>query len=128
MHNGFDSYLAWLSQRKVRPSENALLGSIVLIGMMQMTCLLISYVLPTAKNTLVCICIMLFFCVLFLVYALTGKHDVNVLEGSIEDSSHLFIEKEIVSVTLENGFIQGATAIMSSHCEVYPNMGLNTNV
>ena len=46
----------------------------------------------------------------------------------MEDTPLLFIEKEIVAIKLQDVFIQGSTGIVYSHCEVYPNMGISTDV
>ena len=59
---------------------------------------------------------------------LTGRPQANILEGTVEDTPLLFIEKEIVAIKMEDVFIQGSTGIVYSHCEVYPNMGINTDV
>ncbi len=40
----------------------------------------------------------------------------------------MFIEKQIIAVTIENAFVEGLTGIVSSRCEVYPNMGIGTDV
>ena len=50
------------------------------------------------------------------------------MEGTVEDTPLLFVEKEIIAVTIPDAFVQGKTGIVSSYCEIYPNMGVNTDV
>ena len=57
-----------------------------------------------------------------------GKEQANILEGTVEDTQLLFVEKEIIAVTIADAFVQGNTGIVYSYCEIYPNMGINTDV
>ena len=57
-----------------------------------------------------------------------GKQQANILEGTVDDTPLMFIEKEIVAVRIDNAFVQGTTGLLSSACEVYPNQGFNTDV
>jgi hypothetical protein len=72
------------------------------------------------------LCAQSFTCFYFHLYS--GKEQANILEGTVEDTQLMFIEKEIVAVTIENAFVQGSSAITSTLCEVYPNKGYNTDV
>ena len=57
-----------------------------------------------------------------------GREQANILEGTVEDTPLYFAEKEIVAIEIEDAFVQGSTGIVYSHCEIYPNMGINTDV
>ena len=70
--------------------------------------------------------------VLSLVHLSIGTAKVQALEGSIDDehANHLFYDKKISVVSINDGFIRNGdrTPAMHSYCEVYPTAGISTNV
>jgi hypothetical protein len=50
-----------------------------------------------------------------------------VLEGDASDSPLLFVEKQIIAVTIENAYMDGAAGIPYTCCEVYAPSEIMTN-
>jgi hypothetical protein len=59
---------------------------------------------------------------------IAGQPQPFVLEGPGEDSPLLFIEKDIITVTIENVFMAGHGAVPYTYCEVYAPTSFNTLV
>jgi hypothetical protein len=57
-----------------------------------------------------------------------GQPQPFVLEGPGEDSPLLFIEKDIITVTIENVFMDGHGAVPYTYCEVYAPTDISTHV
>ena len=50
-----------------------------------------------------------------------------MLEGTV-DLPYLFLDKEVIAVTIENMFLEAQGCIPFTYCEVYAPLGINTNV
>ena len=46
--------------------------------------------------------------------------DPHIHQGSIDNANHRFVDKDVLAVTIESGFIEGEYGVMYSACEVYP--------
>ncbi len=46
----------------------------------------------------------------------------------MDDAPLLFVEKQVVAVKIEPAFVEGASAIPYSYCEVYAPSDIITNV
>ena len=51
-----------------------------------------------------------------------------VLEGPGEDSPLLFIEKDIITVTINDVYMEGSGAVPYTYCEVYAPLDISTHV
>ena len=58
-----------------------------------------------------------------------GMAQANMLEGPLFSSPHVFVEKQVIAVTIANAFLDGTTeAIPYSYCEVYAPTELMSDV
>ena len=57
-----------------------------------------------------------------------GQEEPNVFEGSVDDFELLFKDKQTISVTIKNAYVEGLAAIPYTDCEVYTPLGYHTEV
>ena len=60
--------------------------------------------------------------------ALAGQKEPNVFEGTVDDYELLFKDKQTISVTIKNAYVEGLAAIPYTDCEVYTPLGYHTEV
>ena len=61
-------------------------------------------------------------------YASTGQPWPHLLEGEADDYPLIFKDKRIISVSIDNVYIEGLAAIPYTDCEVYTPLGYHTEV
>ena len=57
-----------------------------------------------------------------------GTTDTNVLEGEVPDTPNLYIDKQTIAAKINNAYVEGLSAVIYTDCEVYPILGINTDV
>ena len=60
-------------------------------------------------------------------HATSGLERPRVLEGEV-DLPYLFLDKPIVTVELNNAYLESSGMLPYTYCEVYAPLGINTNV
>ena len=51
-----------------------------------------------------------------------------MFEGTVDDYELLFKDKQTISVTIKNAYVEGLAAIPYTDCEVYTPLGYHTEV
>ena len=57
-----------------------------------------------------------------------GQPWPNLLEGEADDYPLIFKDKRLISVSIDNVYIEGLAAIPYTDCEVYTPLGYHTEV
>ena len=61
-------------------------------------------------------------------HTLTGQAKPNVLKGKIDDTTLIVNDKEILSISVNDVYLEGLGFTLYTDCEVYLPIGIHSNV